>query len=147
MFYGDHLPALGQAFEINGFKDGGDQLEQTGSWLIVDPAHPHEQPAQALASWALPGQLLERAGIRDDAWFALTDVLAPRLSELTRAPDAPPPPETAEQRLLDHGMTNVAQLRLKGKLDNLLPPTESAAAVAARAPHAQAVTRPDGVTQ
>lgn len=147
MFYGDHLPALGQAFEVNGFKDGGDQLEQTGSWLIVDPAHPHDAPPQALASWALPGQLLERAGIRDDAWFALTDVLAPQLSDLTRAPDAPPAPETAEQRLLDHGMTNVAQLRLKGKLEKLLPQTESAAAVAARTTHTSAAGRPDGVTQ
>jgi phosphoglycerol transferase MdoB-like AlkP superfamily enzyme len=147
MFYGDHLPALGQAFEINGFKDGGDQLEQTGSWLIVDPAHPRPQPARALASWALPGQLLERAGIRDDAWFALTDVLAPRLSELTRAPDAPPAPETAEQRLLDQGMTNVAQLRLKGKLDKLLPQAETAAAMAARTPHQAVAARPDGVAQ
>lgn len=147
MFYGDHLPALGQAFEINGFKDGRDQLEQTGSWLIVDPAHPNDAPPQALAAWALPGQLLERAGIRDDPWFALTDVLAPQLSDLTRAPDAPPPPETAEQRLLDHGMTNVAQLRLKGKLDKLLPETESAAAMAAHTPHPSITARPDGVSQ
>ena len=147
MFYGDHLPALGQAFEINGFKDHGDQLEQTGSWLIVDPAHPHEQPLQALASWALPGHLLERAGLRDDPWFALTDVLAPQLSDLTRAPDAPPAPENAGQRLLDHGMTNVAQLRLKGKLDKLLPETETAAAIAARTPHPSVASRPDGVTQ
>ncbi|HET9836363.1 MAG TPA: sulfatase-like hydrolase/transferase [Rhodanobacteraceae bacterium] len=147
LFYGDHLPALGQAFEINGFKDGGDQLEQTGSWLMVDPAHPHQSPPEALASWALPGQLLERAGIRDDPWFALTDVLAPQLSALTRAPDAPPAPENAKQRTLDHGMTNVAQLRLKGKLDKLLPETESAAAMAARAPHPSVAARPDGILQ
>ena len=148
MFYGDHLPALGQAFEVNGFKDRGDQLEQTGSWLIVDPAHPHEQPTRALASWALPGKLLERAGIRDDAWFALTDVLAPQLSDLTRAPDAPPAPETAQQKQLDQGMTNVAQLRLKGRFEKLLPDGEAAAAIAARAPHAAAVAvRPDGASQ
>jgi len=148
MFYGDHLPALGQAFEINGFKDRGDQLEQTGSWLIVDPAHPHERPTEAIASWALPGKLLERAGIRDDAWFALTDVLAPQLSGLTRAPDAPPAPETAQQKLLDQGMTNVAQLRLKGKLDKLLPEGVAAAAVAARASRAPTVAaHADGVTQ
>jgi len=148
MFYGDHLPALGQAFEINGFKDHGDQLEQTGSWLIVDPAHPHERPTEAIASWALPGKLLERAGIRDDAWFALTDVLAPQLSDLTRAPDAPPAPETAQQKLLDQGMTNVAQLRLKGKLDKLLPEGVAAAAVAARASRAPTVAaHADGVTQ
>src|SRR5690348_249464 len=146
MFYGDHLPALGQAFEVNGFKDGGDQLEQTGSWLIVDPAHPREKPTEAIASWALPGELLERAGIRDDAWFALTDVLAPQLSGLTRAPDAAPAPETAQQKLLDQGMTNVAQLRLKGKLDKLLPEAESAAAVATRTSHPPVVARPDGVT-
>lgn len=147
MFYGDHLPALGQAFEVNGFKDSGDQLEQTGSWLIVDPAHPRGMPMQALAAWALPGQLLDRAGIRDDAWFALTDVLAPQLSALTRAPDAPPAPESAQQRLLDHGMTNVAQLRLKGKLDKLIPEAETAAAVAARAQRLPVAAQPDGVTQ
>jgi len=148
MFYGDHLPALGQAFEVNGFKDGGDQLAQTGSWLIVDPAHPGDAAPQSLAAWALPGQLLARAGIHDDAWFALTDVLAPQLSALTRAPDAPPAPENARQILLDHGMTNVAQLRLKGKLEKLLPEGEAAAAIAARTPRAQAVTaHADGAVQ
>lgn len=150
MFYGDHLPALGQAFEVNGFKDGGDQLEQTGSWLLIDPAHPQSPAQESLAAWALPGQLLERAGIRDDAWFALTDVLAPQLSDLTRPPDAPPAPETAQQRMLDAGMTNVAQLRLKGKLQKLLPEDEAADAVAARAPRAQQppiATHADGAGQ
>src|SRR6185437_5965846 len=148
LFYGDHLPALGQAFEINGFKDGRDQLEQTGSWLLIDPAHPRDAAPEALAAWALPGQLLERAGIRDDAWFAFTDVMAPQLSALTRAPDALPPPEDAQQRLLDRGMINVAQLRLSGKLQKMMPESETQAELAARAPRPQPVANdPNGASQ
>lgn len=144
LFYGDHLPALGQAFQVNGFKDGGDQLAQTGSWLLIDPAHPAETGPRALAAWALPGEVLERVGIRDDAYFALTDVLAPQLSDLTRAPDAPRAPETAQQRALDTGFANVARLRLKDKLEKLLPNGEGAATLAARASRTQrSVGRPD----
>ncbi len=146
MFYGDHLPALGQAFDVNGFKDGQDQLAQSGSWLLIDPAHPRESRSEALAAWALPGQLLERAGIRDDAWFALTDVVAPQLSPLTRAPNAQPVPEDAQQLALDQGMTNVAQLRLKGKLQQLMPDGDTEAELAARMPHPQAQT-PNGASQ
>lgn len=148
LFYGDHLPALGQAFEINGFKDDRDQLEQTGSWLLIDPAHPRTAAPEALAAWALPGHLLERAGIRDDAWFAFTDVMAPQLSTLTRAPDAAPPPENAQQRLLDHGMINIAQLRLSGKLQKLMPESETQAELAARAPRPQPVAiDPNGASE
>lgn len=137
LFYGDHLPALGQAFQVNGFKDGGDQLAQTGSWLLIDSAHPHAIGSRALAAWALPGEVLERAGIRDDAYFALTDVLAPQLSDLTRAPDAPRANETAQQRARDAGFANVTQLRLKGKLEKLFPNGVAPAALAARAPRTQ----------
>ncbi|MBS0432868.1 MAG: LTA synthase family protein [Proteobacteria bacterium] len=148
LFYGDHLPALGQAFEINGFKDGRDQLEQTGSWLLIDPAHPRSQTPEALAAWALPGQLLERAGIRDDAWFAFTDVMAPQLSALTRAPDATPAPEDPQQRALDHGMVNIAPLRLSGKLQKLMPEDEAQAELVARTPHPQSVLDPpNGASQ
>ncbi|MEO6966913.1 MAG: LTA synthase family protein [Rhodanobacteraceae bacterium] len=143
LFYGDHLPALGQAFEVNGFKDGGDQLAQTGSWLLIDPAHPRDDTPQALAAWALPGELLERAGIRDDAYFALTDVLAPGLSDLTRAPDAPRAPETAQQRALDTGFANVARLRLKNKPEPFFPSAGPAAVLAGRAPRAQQSSRPE----
>ncbi len=150
MFYGDHLPALGQAFEVNGFKDGQDQLAQTGSWLLIDPAHPQDSRPEALAAWTLPGQLLERAGIRDDAWFALTDVMAPQLSPLTRAPNAQPVPEDAQQLALDQGMTNVAQLRLKGKLQQLMPDGDTEAELAARMPRLQAqpvLATPNGASQ
>ncbi|MEO7149903.1 MAG: LTA synthase family protein, partial [Rhodanobacteraceae bacterium] len=146
LFYGDHLPALGQAFEVNGFEDGGDQLAQTGSWLLIDPAHPGKTESRALAAWALPGELLQRAGIRDDAYFALTDVLAPQLSDLTRAPDAPRAHETAQQRARDAGFANVAQLRLKGKLEKLFPNGEAPAVLAARAPRTQPSPRDTAVS-
>ena len=65
--------------------------------------------------------LLERAGIHDDAYYALTQVLAPSLAKLTRAPGATPPPIDARQQQFDNDMASVAVLRMKGKLDKWLP--------------------------
>jgi hypothetical protein len=69
----------------------------------------------------LPGLLLERAGIHDDAYFELTQVLAPSLARLTHAPGAASPALDEQQQLFDKDMASVAVLRMKGKLDKLLP--------------------------
>ena len=68
----------------------------------------------------LPGLVLERAGIHDDAYFALTQVLGGQLAALTRSPDANTAAEDANTKLTDTAMGNVALLRLKNKLDPLL---------------------------
>lgn len=121
LFYGDHLPGLNGAYRATGFVDGQDMLSQAGTWLLVDPRNPGNPQRVDMASWMLPGLLLERAGIHDDAYYALTQVLAPSLATLTRAPGATPPPIDAQQKLFDSDMASVAVLRLKGKLDKLLP--------------------------
>jgi phosphoglycerol transferase MdoB-like AlkP superfamily enzyme len=121
MFYGDHLPGLTGAFRATGFVDGGDMLGEPGTWLLVDPRQKAPAERQDLAAWMLPGKLLERAGIQDDAYFALTQVLAPQLAALTRAPGAPPGSEDQAEQKTDRDMANVAMLRFKGKLDKLLP--------------------------
>jgi len=121
LFYGDHLPGLTDMYNKAGFVDGKDMLSQAGTWLLVDPRNPGKAEREDLASWMLPGKLLERAGIHDDAYFALTQVLAPQLATLTRAPNAPRQAEDETEQSLDHGMANVALLRMKGKLDPLLP--------------------------
>ncbi|MEI7036639.1 LTA synthase family protein [Fulvimonas yonginensis] len=128
LFYGDHLPALTNSFNATGFTDGGDMLSEPGVWLLLDPRNPGKPEQQSLASWMLPGKLLEHAGIHDDPYFALTQVLAPQLAALTRAPGAPQPELTAEQKVIDHDMASVAMLRLKGKLDGLLLGLEPTAA-------------------
>ncbi|MFC4763781.1 LTA synthase family protein [Dyella koreensis] len=121
LFYGDHLPALAGAYETLGFVDGKDMLSQAGTWLLVDPRNGTAPVHEDLASWMLPGRLLERAGIHDDAYFALTQVLAPQLASLTRAPGAPPQAEDHAEQHTDEAMASVALLRMKGKLDRLLP--------------------------
>ncbi len=131
LFYGDHLPALTDTYNQTGFVDGKDMLSQAGVWLLVDPRNPATAAKQApLASWMLPGRLLEQAGIRDDAYFALTQVIAPQLAALTQAPGAPPVSEDHEERTADQDMANVALLRMKGKLDPLLPRAETQTAAA-----------------
>jgi len=124
LFYGDHLPALTDTFNLTGFVDGKDMLSQPGIWLLVDPRNPSPARRQALASWMLPGRLLEQAGVRDDGYFALTQVIASQLAVLTRAPGAPPQVEDHAEAMADQDMANVALLRMKGKLDALLPTLE-----------------------
>lgn len=121
LFYGDHLPGLTEAYRETGFVDGQDMLAEPGTWLLVDPRNPGQPQRLDMASWMLPGLLLERAGIHDNAYFALTQVLAPSLAKLTRAPGAPPVPIDAQQQQFDKDMASVAVLRMKGKLDKLLP--------------------------
>ncbi|RDS80145.1 LTA synthase family protein [Dyella monticola] len=121
LFYGDHLPALTEAYRETGFVNGQDMLSQAGTWLLIDPRNPGNAQRIDMASWMLPGLLLERAGIHDDVYFALTQVLAPSLATLTRAPGAPPPYIDAQQRQFDKDMASVSVLRMKGKLDKLLP--------------------------
>jgi phosphoglycerol transferase MdoB-like AlkP superfamily enzyme len=121
LFYGDHLPALTHTYDTAGFVNGKDMLSQAGTWLLVDPRNPGQAEHEDLASWMMPGKLLEKAGIHDDAYFALTQVIAPQLASLTRAPGAPPLDEDVAEKRTDEDMASVAQLRLKGKLDKLLP--------------------------
>ncbi|MEV8521527.1 LTA synthase family protein [Dyella marensis] len=127
LFYGDHLPGLSGAFETLGFVDGKDMLSEPGTWLLVDPRNQAQPQREDLASWMLPGKLLEQAGIHDDAYFALTQVLAPQLAALTRAPGAPPQAEDGSEQRTDTAMESVALLRLKGKLDRMLPRADALA--------------------
>jgi phosphoglycerol transferase MdoB-like AlkP superfamily enzyme len=121
LFYGDHLPALTETYAKLGFADGGNMLSQTVPYILIDAHQDGPAPERAdLASWMLPGKLMEQAGVHDDAYFALTQVVAPRLAILTSAPDAPLPPEDAVQKYTDISMGNVAMLRMKRKLDPLV---------------------------
>jgi hypothetical protein len=121
LFFGDHLPALVPAFQQAGFKDGGGFLTQTVPYILIDTAHMNHPVKRNAAAWELPGLVLAQAGTDNDPYFALTRLVAPELADLTRAPDAPVAAENVEQKQLDEGMRNVADLRLKNKLAPLWP--------------------------
>jgi phosphoglycerol transferase MdoB-like AlkP superfamily enzyme len=121
VFFGDHLPALVPAFQAAGFSNGHGFLVQTPPYLLIDTAHMNHATRRNAAAWELPGMVLREAGIGMDPWFALTQLVGPELADLTRAPDAPVAPETPRQTQLDNGMRNVADLRLKNRLDKLWP--------------------------
>lgn len=131
LFYGDHLPALTNSFNVTGFVDGDDMLSEPGVFLLLDPRNPGKPVRESLAAWMLPGTLLEHAGIHEP-YFALTQVVAPQLTELTRAPGAPQPELTTERQVIDRDMASVAMLRMKGKLEALLPTQFAATGQAAR---------------
>ena len=139
LFFGDHLPALVPAFQQAGFRNGQGFLTQTVPYILVDTAHMDHATRRNAAAWELPAMLLSRAGIPGDNYFKLTQLVGPELADLTRAPDAPRPTETAQQRQLDEGMRNIAELRLKDKLGKLWP---EAATMAARTTGAPAPAKP-----
>ena len=129
LFYGDHLPGLSDSYRIAGFVDGKDMLSQAGVWLLVDPHADKAAPErEETAAWLLPGKLLEQAGIRDDAYFALTELVGAPLAALTAAPGAPPPAEGNRQQHMDRAVAAIEQLRMNGKLDPLLPKHDPPAA-------------------
>jgi phosphoglycerol transferase MdoB-like AlkP superfamily enzyme len=141
LFYGDHLPALSGSYQTVGFVNGRDMLSQPGTWLLVDPHQKGKPMHEDTAAWLLPGKLLEQAGIHNDPYFALTELVGPALIDLTAAPGAPPPDEDANEQQLDHAVDSIDQLRMDGKLDPLLPKpplmpaaTSSSPAVTATAP-------------
>jgi aromatic ring-cleaving dioxygenase len=121
LFYGDHLPALTGSFQITGFVDGGDMLSQAGIWLLVDPHSDRKPDHHDTAAWLLPGQLLAQAGIHDDPYFALTQLVGPQLATLTATPGAPRPVESSDLKRLDHAMASVEELQMNGKLRKMLP--------------------------
>jgi len=120
LFYGDHLPGLAGSYRIDGFVNGQDMLAQAGTWLLVDPRANGNAVHMDTASWLLPGKLLAAAGIHDDPYFALTELVGPPLAALTRAPGAPQPDEDAATQKLDQSMASVEQLRMSRKLDGVL---------------------------
>lgn len=118
LFYGDHLPALTDTYAKVGFTSGKDMLAQTVPYILIDVHGDGPAPRNGdLAAWMLPGRLMEDAGVHDDAYFALTQVVAPQLAALTHAPDAPESAENGQLKYTDVSMGNVAMLRMKRKLD------------------------------
>jgi phosphoglycerol transferase MdoB-like AlkP superfamily enzyme len=134
LFYGDHLPALVETYDKAGFVNGDTMLTQTVPYVLIDAHGDGPAPVKAdLAAWMLPGKLLEQAGIHDDPYFALTQVVGQQLASLTHAPDAKEAPEDAGQTFTDTSMKNIAMLRMKRKLDPLVasytPPDATGAIV------------------
>lgn len=121
LFYGDHLPALVETYDKAGFADGGSMLTQTVPYILIDAHGDGAAPQNGdVASWMLPGKLLEQAGVHDDPYFALTQVVGRQLASLTHAPDAKEPAEDPAMKFTDTSMSNVAMLRMKRKLDAMV---------------------------
>lgn len=136
LFYGDHLPALANVYQADGFVNGKSMLDQAGIWLLVDPREEDASTHDDTAAWLLPGKLLAAAGIHNDPYFALTELIGPTLAALTRAPGAAPPAENPGTRQLDHAMASVEQLRMNRKLQPLLARVWTDAQAPAHVAHA-----------
>jgi phosphoglycerol transferase MdoB-like AlkP superfamily enzyme len=109
LFYGDHMPSLAPVYFQLGFDDGLDAKAQPVPWLLFDTANPRAAHADT-RSWLLPAQLLDAAGIGDDAYFTVMDTLRTEMELGAQPADATPDP----------GIEALARLHLHGKFDAAL---------------------------
>ncbi len=78
VFYGDHLPGLEDGYAA-GFKNGRTAPEQAVPYLLISFGQPQTVTQQDLPAWMLGAEIAERAGVHDDTWFDLQQVLEPQL--------------------------------------------------------------------
>lgn len=112
VFFGDHLPALPEAYSTLSFVDGRQPEEQLVPWLIVGDRG-RGAPGRRLHSWELAAEALEVAGLPGDPYFDLVRIAGRRLAEL--------PPESPEADTLRRGVEAAAVARLTGRFEEFLP--------------------------
>lgn len=93
VFYGDHLPALNDAFDDIGFDDGGNFATQSTRYLIISNRGLAARTKDIFA-YQLPGLLFDTIGLPEDGYLAF-DAVARQLS----AGDDPGP-DIALQKML-----------------------------------------------
>ncbi|HET8898353.1 MAG TPA: LTA synthase family protein, partial [Rhodanobacteraceae bacterium] len=104
LFYGDHLPGLGDVYQL-GFDDGRDASEQPVPYLLIEPGQPHAPTRRDLPAWMLGSTILDRAGVRNDPWFALLAAVQPALE----------PQHGHVDDALAHQLAAASALRLRGQ--------------------------------
>lgn len=69
LFYGDHLPSLNKAFEEVGFDNGDEYGNQHTRYMLISN-RPLKPRSLNLDAYALPGLLLDTAGLPEDGYMA-----------------------------------------------------------------------------
>lgn len=110
LFFGDHLPGLGKAYESLRFADGRPARQQPVPFVLWRSDRPDARvPANdAMESWMLPSQVLRLAGLDDDPYFALAGEVARRLDGARRA----------ERGRLQRGINAAAVARINGSFES-----------------------------
>jgi phosphoglycerol transferase MdoB-like AlkP superfamily enzyme len=73
LFFGDHLPALGAAYDEAGFVDGRPAGQQLVPWVIArDPRLPEHDLSKVTESWQLPVALFDAAGLDGGDYLRLS---------------------------------------------------------------------------
>ena len=124
LFFGDHLPGLGKAYDSLRFADGKPARQQPVPFVLWRSDRPgaRVRANDAMQSWMLPSQLLSLAGLGDDPYFALAGEVAQRLDGAPRA----------ERGRLLRGINAAAVARLNGSFASRLQAHRQAAKEKAR---------------
>ncbi len=73
LFFGDHLPALGAAYDEAGFVNGQSAGQQLVPWVIArDPRLPQHELSGVAESWQLPVALFDAAGLDGGDYLRLS---------------------------------------------------------------------------
>lgn len=110
-FFGDHLPALGEAYGTLEFVDGGSPESQQVPWAIVSGQGdgPLEVAQGSIHSWQLPAEVLDAAGIHGDPYFDFVRRLGRQLGNVA---------DEGEERMLQRGINAAAVARLDDRFES-----------------------------
>lgn len=106
-FFGDHLPALADAYAATGFVDDRRAEQQYTPWVLLSnngkdlPAH-----QRTLQAWQLPSEILVAAELSGDAYFNLVGMIGRALESKSGGEDV--------QKRLRAGLAAAANSRIKG---------------------------------
>ena len=110
LFFGDHLPALGDVYDRLGFVDGRLPADQTVPWVIATswnataPGH-----GTVTYAWQLPSMILRTAGVQADAYFDVVARFGPELAA---------DPLSSRGVLLEAGLHAAANARLRNRFED-----------------------------
>lgn len=110
LFFGDHLPALGEAYDKLGFVDGREPQAQYVPWVLVANTGlaPPAAAGKPVYAWQLPALALRAAGMGGDAWFDFSGSVGQRMN----------PAGPAEDPVLLKGLHAGAIARLQNRFED-----------------------------
>jgi len=111
VFFGDHLPALGDVYDRTGFADGQEASRQAVPWVVVSSldAVAADGRGATTYSWQLPSMILRTAGVPGDGYFDFVSRIGPELAADSGSPRG---------MLLEDGLNAAANARLQDRFED-----------------------------
>ncbi|WP_130617470.1 LTA synthase family protein [Dyella amyloliquefaciens] len=106
VFYGDHLPGFRYVYQSATFRNGLSAQDQQVPWVAVG-SDVQQSTQKSIYSWMLPGHVLDLAGLKQQSYMGLAELIGRNLLD-----------DSADEEAQRAGLYSAARLDLQGKFDS-----------------------------